>query len=233
MATILEERVDVVEARVDRLEVIFGQFMVQTGMAIQRMDRTIERLDRSIERMDRTIERMDRSIERIEATIVEMKAEATSERREINKRWGELARKQGTLVEDLIAPGLRRIARDELGCGDVRFFAERVLRIRSDDPSRRREFDALYVGEFAVLLNETKSSPRAEDAQAFLDFLRSGEFARYFPEYRDLPIVPVFSSLYLPADLVTFLSRNRIYAVAMGEEAMQVLNRDQVQQAAA
>jgi hypothetical protein len=104
-----------------------------------------------------------------------------SERREMNKRWGELARKQGTLVEDLIAPSLRRIARDELGCGDVRFFAERVLRIRSDDPSRRREFDALYVGEFAVLLNETKSSPRAEDAQAFLDFLRSGEFARYFP----------------------------------------------------
>ena len=312
MATILEERVDVVEARVDRLEVIFGQFMVQTGMAIQRMDRTIERLDHTVASLDRTVER-------IEATIVEMKAEAAHdreeaarsreefareaahdreeaarsreefareaahdreeaarsreefareaardreeaarsreefaqasvkdradfeqyreeaarERREMNKRWGELARKQGTLVEDLIAPSLRRIARDELGCGDVRFFAERVLRIRSDDPSRRREFDALYVGEFAVLLNETKSSPRAEDAQAFLDFLRSGEFARYFPEYRDLPIVPVFSSLYLPADLVTFLSRNRIYAVAMGEEAMQVLNRDQVQQAAA
>lgn len=210
MATILEDRVDVVEARVDRLEVLFGQFMIQAGMAMQRMDR---------------------SIERIEATIAEMKAEATSERREMNKRWGELARKQGTLVEDLIAPSLRRIARDELGCGDVRFFAERVLRIRSDDPSRRREFDALYVGEFAVLLNETKSSPRAEDAQTFLDFLRSGEFARYFPEYRDLPIVPVFSSLYLPGDLVTFLSRNGIYAVAMGEEAMQVLNLDQVQRA--
>jgi hypothetical protein len=257
MATILEERVDVVEARVDRLEVIFGQFMVQTGMAIQRMDRTIERLDHTAASLDRTVER-------IEATIVEMKAEAAHdrgeaarsreefaqasvkdradfeqyreeaarERREMNKRWGELARKQGTLVEDLIAPSLRRIARDELGCGDVRFFAERVLRIRSDDPSRRREFDALYVGEFAVLLNETKSSPRAEDAQAFLDFLRSGEFARYFPEYRDLPIVPVFSSLYLPADLITFLSRNRIYAVAMGEDAMQVLNLDQVQQAA-
>lgn len=115
MATILEERVDVVEARADRQEVIFGQFMVQTGIAIQRMDRTIERLDRSIERVER-------SIERIEATIAEMKAEAASERREMNKRWGELARKQGTLVEDLIAPSMRRIARDELGCGDVRFF---------------------------------------------------------------------------------------------------------------
>lgn len=204
MATILEERVD-------RLEVILGQFMIQTGMTMQRMERTIER---------------------IETTITEMKTEAASERREMNKRWGELARKQGTLVEDLIAPSLRRIAREELGCGDVRFFAERVLRIRSDDSSRRREFDALYVGEFAVLLNETKSSPRAEDAQTFLDFLRSGEFGRYFPEYRDLPIVPVFSSLYLPNDLVTFLSCNGVYAVAMGEEAMQVLNLEQISRAA-
>ena len=216
---ILERRMDVVEERADRLEVIFGQFMAQTGMALQRIDR---------------------SIERMEATIAEMKAEAVRdreeaarERRAMNKRWGELANKQGTLVEDLIAPSLRHIARDELGCGDVRFFAERVWRTRSDDPSRRREFDALYVGEFAVLLNETKSSPRAEDARAFADFVRSGEFALYFPEYRELPITPVFSSLYLPDDLVTFLSRNAIYAVAMGEETMQVLNREQVRGAAA
>ena len=35
----------------------------------------------------------------------------------------------------------------------------------------RREFDALYVGARAVLLNETKSSPRMSDAQAFAEFL--------------------------------------------------------------
>jgi hypothetical protein len=47
-----------------------------------------------------------------------------------------------------------------------------------------------------------------------------------------LPIVPVFSSLYLPSDLVTYLSHNGIYAVAMGEEAMQVLNLEQISRAA-
>ena len=34
-----------------------------------------------------------------------------------------------------------------------------------------------------------------EDAREFAEFLNSGEFALYFPEYRELPIVPVFSSL--------------------------------------
>ena len=93
----------------------------------------------------------------------------------------------------------------------------------------RREFDALYVGARAVLLNETKSSPRMPvTLGAFAEFLESGEFARYFPQYRELPIVAAFSSLSIPDDMVTWLTRRGIYAIAMGDEAMQVLNLDAV-----
>ena len=74
----------------------------------------------------------------------------------------------------------------------------------------------------------TKSSPRAEDLRKFAEFLKSGEFALYFPRYRELPIVPVFSSLSIPAHLVTYLTRRGIYALAMGDEAMQVLNLETV-----
>ena len=75
-----------------------------------------------------------------------------------------------------------------------------------------------------MLLNQTKSSPRSEDARAFVEFLRSGEFGKFFPQYRELPIVPAFSSLSIPDDMVTYLTRHRIYALAMGDEALQVLN---------
>ena len=44
-----------------------------------------------------------------------------------------------------------------------------------------------------------------------------------------LPVVPVVSSLKLPANVVTYLTKNGIYAVAMGEYTMQVLNGDAVQ----
>ena len=142
----------------------------------------------------------------------------------MNKRWGELANKMGTVVEDIVAPSVRRLAREVFDCGDLVRFTTRQTVTRSDDRSRTREFDALYVGTRAVLLNETKSSPRSEDARAFVEFLRNGEFALYFPEYGKLPIVPAFSSLSIPEDLVTYLTRHGIYAVAMGDEAMQVLN---------
>ena len=218
-----------------RLEGVIAEMKEESARDRQEMDRRLEGMmaemkeesarDRAASAMER--EEMDR---RLEGMIAEMKEESARDRREMNKRWGELANKMGTIVEDIIAPSLRRMALEEFNCGEEVFFSPRVSRIRSDDPSRQREFDVLYVGARAVLLNETKSAPRSEYIQAFVDFLRRGEFALYFPEYREMPIVPVFSSLHIPGNLVTHLTRNGIYAVAMGEEAMRVLNLDTVRQ---
>ena len=167
-------------------------------------------------------------IDRLELLFERFMAEAARDRKAMNRRWGELANKMGTVVQDIVAPSLRRIARDELGCGDERSFSAPMFRVRSDDPHYRREFDALYVGTQAVLLNETKSTALSEYAKGFVGFLKSGQFALYFPEYRELPLVAVFSSLRLPDDVITYLTRNGIYAVSMGEETMQVRNRDAV-----
>ena len=110
----------------------------------------------------------------------------------MNKRWGDLANRMGTLVEDIVAPSVRRLAREVFDCGGQRRFGTRESQNRSDDLSREREF------------------------------------ALYFPQYRELPIVPAFSSLSIPQDMVTYLTRRGIYAIAMGDEAMQVLNPDAV-----
>ena len=185
-------------------------------------DREEAARERALAAQDR--EEAARERERDRALAAQDREEAARERREMNKRWGELANKMGTVVEDIVAPSIRRLAREVFDCGDLVRFTTRQTVTRSDDRSRRREFDALYVGTRAVLLNSTKSSPRSEDARAFVEFLRNGEFARYFPEHRKLPIVPAFSSLSIPEDLVTYLTRHGIYAVAMGDEAMQVLN---------
>ena len=213
MATV-SQRTQVVEERVDRLETILARFMART--------------DQSMARTDNAIARLEGIVERREQEGAREREEAARERREMNQRWGELANKMGTVVEDIVAPSVRRLAREAFDCGDLQRFLTRASVIRSDDRSCRREFDALYVGTRAVLLNQTKSSPRAEDARAFVEFLQSGEFARYFPELGELPIVPAFSSLSIPDDMVTYLTRRGIYALAMGDEAMQVLNLEAV-----
>ena len=248
--TILAERVEVVEDRLDRLEALVDRFIEAVDRDREQAARDREEAarardqdreqaaryreeaararERDQEQAARYREEAARARERDQEQAARYREEAARERREMNKRWGELANKMGTIVEDIVAPSVRRMAGALFECGDEELFTPRLSRIRSDDRSRRREFDALYVGTRAVLLNETMSSPRSRDARAFVDFLRSGEFALYFPEYRERPVVPVFSSLSLPDDLVTYLTRHGVYALAMGDEAMRVLNFDAV-----
>ncbi len=64
-------------------------------------------------------------------------------RRAMNKQWSELAAKMGTVVEDIVAPSVRRMARELFDCGEQLLFTSRIDRVRSDDRSRRREFDVL------------------------------------------------------------------------------------------
>ena len=250
MAT-LTRRMEDVEERTDSLETIFASFMARTDERIGHLERVVERMEqegtRSREEAARDRRKMDErfgaladSIDRMEQegarereAAARDRKEAARERKEMNKRWGELANSMGTVVEDIVAPSIRRLAHEVFDCGGLQHFATRTARTRSDAPSHEREFDALYVGTQAVLLNETKASARPEYARAFVRFLESGQFARYFPEYRELPIVPVFSSLSIPADVVTYLTRRGIYAVAMGDEAMQVLNLSEVRRRSA
>lgn len=187
------------EERVDRLEIALEQFITETKAQMREVNAALLRMERSSER----------------------------DRREYNKRWGDLANKMGTLVEDIVAPSLRRIALEDFDFGEVEFFAPRVEK-RHPVTRQVREFDVVAAGAHAVLLNETKSTPTLEHAEAFVKFVKSNQFFEYFPEYRERALKPVFSSLFIPESTVAYLTRQGVYAVAMGEEVMQVLNMKEI-----
>lgn len=72
-----------IEDRVDRLEALFGQFM--TEMAV--LNKRAEERNRAAE------ERMTR-----------FEKEMRASKREMDKKWGDLANKMGTIIEDILAP---------------------------------------------------------------------------------------------------------------------------------
>lgn len=236
------------EERVDRLEVAFEQFMAQTSAITTRLDTNLTRLERMIERhiaqseknvqsaaqdtrdlnarLEQYTARADQDAQRLTNQVEQYIARADQETHDLRKQMGELGNRLGTIVEDMIVPSIRRIAREELNCGAEKLFLPRATATRAD--GRRREFDALYVGEKAILLNESKATVRPEYAKEFVEFLHSGEFSQYFPEYLGKTVVPVFSSINIPDDTVTYLTKNKIYAVGMGDEEMAVLNKKEV-----
>ena len=153
--------------------------------------------------------------------------ERKREQREWNKRWGDLANRMGTIVEDIVAPNMPRIAKTYFGIGTINDFMVRRWVRSPIDPSKRREFDVIVVGNDRVLINETKGHVRIEYIDRFIAAL--AEIELYFPEYRGKTIIPVFASLYLSEDIVNYLSKNKLYAMGMGDQTMELLNWDKIQ----
>jgi len=142
----------------------------------------------------------------------------------MNRQWGDLANKMGTLVEDIVAPNIPRIARTCFGCEDLDYFAVRVRKKSRKGDGRRREFDVIAVCEGIFILNETKSSPETRDVDKLAAFVESGALFNYFPEYDGYRICPVFASLYMDDSLVAYLTRKKIYALTLKEDTMDIVN---------
>jgi hypothetical protein len=51
------------------------------------------------------------------------KDETRADRKSMNKQWGELANKMGTVVEDIVAPNIPRIAREYFHCEIIEDFS--------------------------------------------------------------------------------------------------------------
>jgi hypothetical protein len=152
--------------------------------------------------------------------------EREKERREMNKKWGELANKMGTLVEDIVAPNIRRVAQELFGINDIVEFSVRRTIYHPTDKSRLKDFDALLIGADAVVLNETKSTVRQSYIEEFIAFIPT--VFEYLPEHKGKRVIPVFSSLYIPEHFVRYLTANKIYAMAMGDETMEILNYNDI-----
>lgn len=172
-----------------------------------------ERVDRLESVLGRFIVHTDMALARLE-----------EDRRRINKQWGELANKMGTLVEDIIAPNIPRIAKEYFGCADIEDFMVRRIKRHTKDRTRKREFDVIAICDDKIILNETKSTPRQNYIDDFVIFIRNKEFYDYFPEYKGKELIPIFASLYLPNDMVEYLTKNGIYAMGMKDDTMGILN---------
>ena len=204
-----------VEDRVDRLEALFGQFL--TEMAL--LSRQAQERDRAAEERNRLAEER---MGRFEQEMREFKEESRQARRALDKKWGDLANKMGTILEDIVAPNLRRLAREHFHFDPILSFMIRCTRRQAGPQGIEGEFDALVVGAGAVLLGEAKSTATVEYADDFAAKL--GTFFDFFPEYHDRRLIPVFGSWAISDRVVDRLTQHRIHALRMGEETMELAN---------
>lgn len=186
--------------------------------------------------MDTVEERVD-TLERMVADFVAYAKEAIprldklaqdskSEQREHVLEMARIADRIGRFTEDIVGPNIPRLAREVFGINPFQFFAERVEKLHYQDPSRMREFDFVLAGSGQLVITESKSTARFKYIEEFATAL--AEVFDYFPEYRGYRVIPIFASMAIGQDFVRRLTRLKIYALALGQRTMELLNLEEV-----
>jgi len=74
---------------------------------------------------------------------------------------------------------------------------------------------------------EIKSSPKSRHVDEVLK--KASQFMKYFPEYSDKKLIPIFASITFDEDVVKHATRNCVYLMAYREwEYMDIINFDEV-----
>ncbi len=155
----------------------------------------------------------------------ELRRDTKEMKKEINNQWERMAKKMGTLVEDIVIPNIEFIAEKyfNLKTGDI---FTRIKKYNPVDKSEQREFDVIAIYTDKIILVEAKSNPKSEEAKEFIDLIKGGEFFKYFPEYAEKKLIPIFASFHIPENVLKKLSKNKIYAMGIKEDTMDILNQE-------
>ncbi len=145
----------------------------------------------------------------------------------MNKKWGDLANKMGTIVEDIVSPAVRPMVKKYFGEDTDQDFMIHARRW-SKALNVKGEFDVIAASERNVYLVETKSTPRKEYLEEFEEKII--RFRQLYPEHKNKNLVPIFASLRFEKDFIPFATKKGFYLMAYREwEYMDLLNFEEVQ----
>ena len=215
MSTVLEPRVSELERSLKEL-----------AYAQLRTERSLEELADELKEFKDEMSDFKDEMREFKNEMREFKNEGQRQSREMNKRWGDLANRLGTVVEDIVVPNVSGILARYFNTEEPDLLMVRPRKKHSHDPVRRREFDVIAITAETVFVNETKSKVKGEDITTFAESYR--EVLEYFPEYGNRKVIPLMSSLYLSDEIVDQLTAHGIFAMAMSGDTMDLLNAERL-----
>ena len=151
--------------------------------------------------------------------MITFKDENRLQIREMNIKWGEMARKLGTIAEDLVAPSLPRIIKEEFNLETV-FLGLRMKKKLID--GRVKEYDAVAAAGDYVFVNSTKSTLKSDDVVGLTEDIQL--FREFFPEYKRCKIIGILASLYVDQSIVKYAEKSGFLLLAVGDALMETKN---------
>ncbi|MEK7395723.1 MAG: hypothetical protein AAB116_02190, partial [Candidatus Poribacteria bacterium] len=143
--------------------------------------------------------------------------------KEMNKQWAALAKKMGTLDEDLVSPAVRPVISKYFGCDPIKRSIRELIRKDGDS----FEVDVLAVCEDKVFMIEVRATPKIDYVGEILD--KVPLFKNFYPEHADKEVIPIFASIVFPENIIQYATRKGLYVMAYREwEYMDIINFDEL-----
>ncbi len=182
-----------------------------------------ERLQKEMKERDERLERERKEWEeRLQKEMKERDEKWERERKKLvkewNLKWGELANRLGTMVEDLVYPSLPRIIKEEFGI-DVEFIA---VDVKKRINGREKEYDAVAIAGNYVFINSTKSKLKNKDVDDFVNDIL--EFRTFFSEHADKKLIGILATLRIDEGVLKYAEKTGFLVLAVGEKLMEVKN---------
>ena len=224
------------EARVDRLEEALMRLayaQMKTEMEIQEMKRDTQRLKDEMrafkDEMKVFKDEMLAFKDEMRAFKEEMKVfkdEMRGFKDEMKKRWGDLANKMGTMVEDVFLPSV-----------DLAILKAFGVEAEDVQPRRRIRRKGVVEGEVDVLVVshsrkvafvvEVKSYPDDEEhIERFEGLLR--RVRELIPELSGYEVYGIYAGLSMREETIRELTRRGIYAMVVRGDILEVPNLEEL-----
>ncbi len=139
--------------------------------------------------------------------------------RKLNQRLGEISNKQGTLGEDIIAPGAIPLIRRYFKC-EPSYVSQRTKQKKGH---KNCEVDLMLIGQDKAFMIEVKSSPDSRDVDKILT--KAKTLVDFFPNCADKQIIPMLASIVIDKSIINYANKKGLYVVAYKQwEYLDILN---------
>ncbi|MGC9141831.1 MAG: hypothetical protein ACP5IN_05720 [Caldimicrobium sp.] len=160
--------------------------------------------------------------EQKERELREYKEYVDKQINEMNKKWGDLVNKWGTMVEDIIIPGIPFALKRRFGLEVKKILASPLSR----KDGKEREYDAIVIAGDYVFVFSVKSRFKVKHFEEVEEALR--DFFEFFPEYQNYRLVPVIAAFNFDEGTINKATKKGYLVLQMSGDYLDFINADKV-----
>ena len=208
-------------------EIKIAQLSEEARLTEASLKESSRELNAALKKMSEEMSEADRKtkaeLDLLSKEMKEFKDEMRASKKEMDKKWGELARKMGTLIEDIFIPSFDIAIEKYFGIVPEDVMPRR--KIRKGDHAT--EIDILALAEDKAFVVEVKASPdRTEYIHDFIEKLK--ELPGFIPAVKNYKVIPIYAGLDVQKNTVNFLTKNNIYAMIVRGDLLEIVNFKEV-----